>query len=118
MPTQKVIGLVAGGVGVAGLVAGAIFGAMTMSSASEQKNDCSSPTSCPDPGHAASAHSSGETTATLSTVGFIAGGVLIAAGAVLYLTSPRSREASPTTALALVPSLAPAGGGLSLSGGF
>lgn len=118
MPTQKVIGLVAGGVGVAGLVAGAIFGAMTMSSASQQKSDCASPTNCPNPDHAASDHSSGETTATLSTVGFIAGGALVATGAVLYLTAPKSKETSPATALALVPSVAPGGGALWLSGGF
>ncbi|MGH7437839.1 MAG: hypothetical protein ACRENE_19345 [Polyangiaceae bacterium] len=118
MPAQKVLGLVAGGVGAAGLVAGAVFGAMTMSAASQQKSDCASPTNCPNPSHAASEHSSGETTATLSTVGFVAGGVLAAAGAVLYLTSPRSKEVSATSALAVVPSLAPGGGGLSVSGGF
>jgi hypothetical protein len=118
IPTQKVIGLVAGGVGVAGLVAGAVFGAMTMSSASQQKSDCASATNCPNPGQAASDHSRGDTTATLSTVGFIAGGALLAAGAVLYLTAPRSKESSATTALAVVPSVAPGGGGLWLSGGF
>ncbi len=118
MPTQKVIGLAAGGVGIAGLVAGAIFGAMTMSSASQQKSDCSSPTNCPNPDHAASAHSSGETTATVSTVSFIAGGALAAAGAVLFLTAARSKEAPPAAALAVVPSIGPGGGGVWLSGGF
>jgi hypothetical protein len=89
-----------------------------MSSASQQKSDCSSPTNCPNPDHAASAHSSGETFATLSTVSFIAGGALAAAGAVLFLTAPRSKEAPPAAALAVVPSIGPGGGGVWLSGGF
>jgi hypothetical protein len=118
MPPQKIAALVAGGVGAAGLVVGGVFGALTLSSASAQKSDCSSPTSCTHYSQAASAHSSGETDATVSNVGFIAGGALLAAGAILFFTAPRSVEQSPPAAFVVAPGVAPGGGGLWARGEF
>ncbi len=119
MPTQKVAALVVGGAGAVGLVVGAIFGGLTLSSASTQKSDCSSPTNCAHYSQAASAHSSGETDATVSNVGFIAGGALLAAGAVLFFTAPRSSEQSPAAArLEVIPGVGPGSAGIWAQGAF
>jgi hypothetical protein len=118
MGTQRLIGLVVGGVGVVGVGLGAVFGAMTMSAASTQKSACPSATNCPNYGQASSAHSGGETDATLSTVSFIAGGALLASGVILFFTAPHPKEQAPSVALAVTPGVAPGGGGLWVSGAF
>ncbi len=104
---QKTIGFVVGGVGVAGLAVGSIFGLMassTWSRASTEKQ----PNATPD------SHTAGSQ-ATISTIGFIAGGVLVAGGIVLWLTAPREPSAA---AIGLAPGVGPGIGGLTLRGGF
>jgi len=87
MGTTKIVGLAAGGVGVAGLALGSVFGLMTISEGNQQQTACASTTNCPHPSQAVSDHSTGETDRTLSMVGFVAGGVLLVGGAVLFLTA-------------------------------
>jgi hypothetical protein len=53
--------------------------------------------------------------ATVSTVAFIAGGVLVAAGAVLWFTAPKAR---PQMGLRITPSVGANGAGLTLAGSF
>ena len=55
---------------------------------------------------------SGFDQATIATVGFIAGGVLLAGGAALYLTAPRAGE------VAIAPSLGDRSAGLSMRGAW
>jgi len=103
---------VSGGAGLAGLGVGALFGvlAITRNSAAH----CNAANVCENP----EARRDAQGVATVSTVGFIAGGVLLAAGAVLWFTAP-SGEASPArVGLGLSPLLAPGTAGLSLRGGF
>jgi hypothetical protein len=101
---------IAGGVGVAGLGVGAVTGILAMGAASTFKSHC--------PGGACdasglSAASSGPTYATVSTVGFVVGGLGLATGVVLFVTSgPRH----PDGAVALTPF--PGGGGLSYAARF
>jgi hypothetical protein len=120
MGTQKVLGLVAGSAGVAGIVVGGVFGAMTLSEVSQQKSACASatPMACPNPTQAASDHSAGEMDHTISTVGFIAGGVLLVGGAVLFFTARHTSEPRAVTRLVVVPSVGPSGGGMFLKGEF
>jgi hypothetical protein len=118
MGTQKMVGLVAGGVGVAGVAVGSVFGLMTLSQASQQQTDCASSTKCANPSQAASDHSNATTDRTLSTVGFIAGGALLVGGAVLFFTARPSSEAPAATGMLLLPNVGPGGGGVSLSGEF
>jgi hypothetical protein len=118
MGTQKLASLVVGGVGVVGVGLGSVFGLMTFSAASQQKSNCASTSSCSNYGMASSAHSGGETDATLSTVSFIAGGALLASGLILFLTAPHTREQAPAPALAVTPGVAPGGGGMWVSGAF
>lgn len=102
--SQKTIGLVVGGVGIAGLAVGSVFGLMASAKWSQATKDNSE-----------SEKNSADSLATISTVAFIAGGVLVAGGAILWLTAP---SASSTTTVGLVPSVAPGGGGALLRGTF
>ena len=118
MGTQKILGLAAGGVGVAGLVVGGVFGAMTLSEKSQQQSACGSGT-CSPAGHAQALndHSTGMTDSTISTIGFIAGGAFVVGGAVLFFTAHPSSQ-QPATGLLVAPSVGPGGGGVLLQGTF
>jgi hypothetical protein len=117
MSTLKIAGLTVGGAGVVGLIVGGVFGGLTASEASQQKSDCSASASCPNRTTAANDHSSGETDSTVSTVAFVAGGVLAVTGAVLFFM-PRRAGQTETTAVRIAPSVSPGGGGLVIQGGF
>jgi hypothetical protein len=108
---QKTIALVVGGVGVAGVAVGAIFGVMAMSKNNQalQSSNCPTSTECDSNG--LSLTNTAKSDATVSTVGFIAGGVLVAAGAVLWITAP---SAHPTTGVRVTPLVGLGTGGLAL----
>ena len=117
--TQRILGIVGGGVGVAGIAVGSVFGLLTASAISKQKSDCASSTSCNNPTQAASDHSTWTTDGTISTIAFIAGGALLVGGAVVFLTAGHARTEQPAaTGLMLVPSAGPGGGGMLLKGEF
>jgi hypothetical protein len=87
----KTLAFVALGVGGVGVVVGAVTGIMAMGKHSDLANACPS-------GVCSSAQQSDldsyHTLGVISTIGFIVGGVGIAAGAVLYLTAPKHPAAS------------------------
>jgi hypothetical protein len=88
--TRKTIGLVALGVGGAGLVLGAVTGGLAVGKHGELGSACSEghcPASQQDTIDAY--HLMG----TLSTVGFIVGGASAATGVILLLTAPRTQPA-------------------------
>jgi hypothetical protein len=84
---QRVAGIVVGAVGVGGLAVGGIFGTLASSSWKTAQRECPDHTGCSS--QAMNDRSDAVTRATVSTVGFIAGGVLLASGVVLYLTAPK-----------------------------
>jgi hypothetical protein len=108
--TQRLIGLVVGGTGVAGLVVGSIFGLVSKSTYDNAlRNQChGTPNGCSSQGEqdGQTAH----TQAMVSTVGFIAGGVLLAGGAVLYFTAPTGDS------IAVAPAVGTSAAGLTLHG--
>ncbi|HEX7601685.1 MAG TPA: hypothetical protein VF316_08775, partial [Polyangiaceae bacterium] len=115
--TQKTAGFVVGGLGVVGLVLGGVFGGLASSKASSAKSDA---TLCPNKvctpaGRDAVNSASGM--ATISTIGFIGGGVALAAGAVLILTAGPSTP-KKEAATRILPDLGPNGGGLTFVGRF
>ena len=104
MGEQKLIAIVAGGVGIIGLGVGAIFGVLAISQNSNSKTD--------PPVQALSDYNAANTSATLSDVGFIAGGVLVAGAAVLWFTAPSGAQVQ------VAPTAGPQGAGLTLRGTF
>lgn len=88
---QARAGMALGGVGVAGVVTGVITGLMAGSRYSKAEDAC--------PGHTCEAGGAGwddvqafRSLRTVSTVGYIVGGVGLAAGATLYFTAPSKRS--------------------------
>jgi len=86
--TQKIIAVVVAGVGVVGLGLGGTFGVMAMSRKDDAHKMC--PDACKD-AEGQQAWKDAKTAGTISTAGFIAGGVLLATGAVLWFTAGPSR---------------------------
>ena len=112
----RTVGWVAGGVGIVGLGVGTIFGIMAISN--KNNAHCDASNACD-----ASSLNSANTNATISTVGWIAGGVLLAGGAALVLFAPKSDASAPAASppagtLRLSPLFAGRDGGLLLQGDF
>lgn len=105
--TQRTVALAAGGVGVAGVIVGSIFGLMSKSDHDEAEKYCDG-SQCTDQ-RGVSAGNSAYTAGNVSTVAMIVGGVGIAAGITLWFTAPKS---SASAALAIGP------GTLRLRGSF
>lgn len=98
--TQRIIGVTVAGLGVVGIVVGSIFGLKTSSTWEEAQTYCTG-LECDRTGVelATDAKNSG----TISTIGFIAGGALIAGGLVLFFTAPTARPGgSPKSGTARV----------------
>ena len=103
----KTVGLVAGGAGIIGIGIGTAFGLMA---ASDKSNaNCDANGYCAS-GPLSDAHSH----ATVSTVGFVAGGVLLAAGVTLVIFGPRGAAGSVQVA----PAVAAGSGGVVMGGSF
>lgn len=110
---------VVGGVGVAGLVVGGIFGGLAASGKSKLKTECPN-NACPT-GAAADDLASTKGKATISTIGIAVGGAALATGVVLFIVSGKSEskdDAKPAPAAAFVPVFGPQGGGFSFNGSF
>jgi len=92
--TQRILGIVAGSIGVVGLGLGAVFGVMAIS----QKNDAQS--ACPNnpclTTDGVTKWNTAGSTGNVSTIGFIVGGVALAGGAVLWFTAPHSGGGAST----------------------
>ncbi len=89
--TQRTLALVSVAGGVALLGVGAVFGLRTRSKWAEAQDHCED-LECDDTG--VGLVDEANTAGTISTVAFVAGGVLAAAGVVVYLTAPRSAKAA------------------------
>jgi len=86
-PWHKRAGLIVGGVGVAGLATGIITGILAGNRYSAAEQECTDHT-CVEGSAGWDAVQSFRTLRTLSTVGYIVGGVGLAAGTTLFLTAP------------------------------
>lgn len=117
--TMRLAGFIVGGVGVVGLGLGAVFGIVASSTASGAEDDAAL---CPNKQCTPAGREeidSAETSATVSTVGFIVGGAALAAGVVLVVMSFQGGSAEANTGgLTLVPTVGAGEGGLTLTGTF
>lgn len=111
--TQQTMGLVVGGVGLIGVGLGTYFGVRAISKNGDAEKLCPEPGPCNDAEGVALTDTAKES-ATASNIAFIAGGVLVATGAVLYLTGGKKNA----DRMALVPLLGPGSAAASLSGRF
>jgi hypothetical protein len=92
--TQRMLGLVAGGVGLVGIGLGAYFGLRTFSRWDEAQEHCTGG-DCDATGVDLQARA--KNAGLASTIGFAAGGALLATGVVLYLTAPSGAAKSGST---------------------
>jgi hypothetical protein len=95
--TQKLIGIITSGTGVAALAVGGYFGLQAASTWSDAKSGCDPYPYCGEEGQrlASDAQQSG----TVATIATVAGGVLLAGGLVLWLTAPGPARATETALL-------------------
>jgi hypothetical protein len=110
----KTVGLVVGGVGVAGLAVGGIFGAVALSKNSQANSghcggSLGSANQCDATG--VDLRSSAVSAGNVSTIGFVAGGVLLATGATLFLIAPSGHVQA-------APAVGTSGGGVIVRGDF
>lgn len=110
--SQKIIGVVVGGVGLVGLAAGSYFAIHSGNKQDDAKADCANyPNDCNDTGIAA--NDEAKDAARNANIAFILGGAALVGGIVLYATAP----AEPSGAsYRLTPAVGSKSGGLVLSG--
>lgn len=96
---KRPAGWIVGGVGVAALGAGAVFGVLAITKSSDAKSKCS-PSSCTDPA-AVSENQDAKTAATISDVAIGVGVAAVAVGAFFLLSAPPAPAQS--TGLHVVP---------------
>ena len=97
MSPLKIVGIAAGAVGVAGLAVGGITGGLTLGEKGTVDDNCVE-LRCNADGFAAVEQ--GRTLALVSTIGFAAGGGLLAAGVILFLVAP---DPEPSTTGSITP---------------
>jgi hypothetical protein len=105
-----------GGAGLVGMGAGAVFGIVALSDNAKLRDACGGNVHrCDAPNGSSNVtqlQSDARVAATVSTVGFVLGGVALATGIVLYATAPSARRVA-VRAIA-----APRAGGISVEGPF
>lgn len=116
MGAQRILGLAAAGLGVVAVGVGAGFGAVTLSKVGDAKAHCSgaSPDVCDAQGVALM--NDAKTTSSVADVGLIAGGVLVAAGVVLFVTGGPAKPKTTGVRLQLTPVASPTSAGGFLRG--
>lgn len=113
MTLQQKLGLVSGGLGLVGVGIGTYFGVRAISRNNDAEEHCPNGNLCNDQDGVDLTEQAQED-AVAANIAFVAGGVLLATGAVLFLTGgPKKGDR-----VALVPLLAPGTAAASLSGRF
>lgn len=112
---MRTLGFVAGGVGIAGIGVGAVFGMMTIQKAGDVEEGCSGSFRCSRAD--VEANESAQTKAMVSNIALGAGLVCLGAGVAMVLMSPRSPEqAAAVERVWVAPSVASDGGRVVLGG--
>jgi len=98
--TQKTVAIVAGGVGVVGIAVGSVFGFVAMARKNDAESAC--PADCSDQRGMNLWQDAGRA-GNVSTAAFIAGGVMLAGGAALWLTAKPDSNHGPTAMIGMGP---------------
>jgi hypothetical protein len=109
--TLRTVGIVAGAAGVIGIGVGSVFGLFASTSWQKAQKDCPTHSGCS--ATAMDERNNALSQALVSTVGFIAGGALLAGGVTLFFAAPKApKPSSPDVGLRVMP------GGLLVTGRF
>jgi hypothetical protein len=95
--TQRAIAWVVGGVGLAGIAVGGIFGGIALSNKTSGSSHCVGSGVCDQDGFNSMQNS--RRAATVSDIAFSAGGALLLTGLVLVVTAPRRGSTTATIAI-------------------
>jgi hypothetical protein len=114
----RIAGVVTAGVGLVGVGLGAAFGVMAKSNLddSNANNHCDAQNTCDPQG--LQLRSDAQTSALISTISFVAGGVLVAGGVTMFLVAPRAKSEKPAASATFVPAVSPTFAGLAARGQF
>jgi len=107
-PRSSALPLIIGGVGVVGLGVGTVTGLMAMSANRESKAQCPEAGACSSQ-KGVDENARAQSLGTVSTIGFVAGAALLAAGVVLWATQPSRKK---TGRAWVAPTVTAQGGGL------
>ncbi len=115
--TQRTIGVVVAGVGMAGIIVGSVFGGQTLSKVNQASTFCNAddPPKCSPEG--IDLHRQAGTFANISNIGIGVGAAALVGGIVMIAIAP-SRAPKASSAFRITPAVAPGFGSLSLSGEF
>jgi len=116
--SQRGLGFVIAGTGVAGLAVGGVFGYLAIQAKQQQVDKCPSSSACPDRAGASAAHESAVTKGTISTIAFVAGALATSVGIVLVATDRSAAHEAPGPKLSLVTNMGPSAADLRLYGEF
>ncbi|MBL8610305.1 MAG: hypothetical protein JNL38_23415 [Myxococcales bacterium] len=109
--TQRTIAYAVGGAGIVGVAVGSVFGVMSMTNRSTVESECRAPEYKLCSAAGVDAGESAIRNGNVSTVAFIAGGVLLAGGVALYFTAPKGN-------VAVTPAIGPGAASLGVSARF
>lgn len=115
--TQQKIALGVGGVGVAGLVLGGVFGVLSLSSQGEAEKQCRlgpARDQCDDAGWEANEAAIAQ--GNVATAGFAIGGAALGVATVLWLTGGQTASKESASGLRLLPAITPAALGMAVAG--
>ena len=112
----EITGLTVAGLGGVGLVVGSVFGVLAKGSNDDSLEFCRTEQLCAPEGVAL--RDDAKSQALVSTVSFIAGGVLVAGGLTLFFLAPDDDESTDVGHLALDASVGPGQAGLTLRGAW
>lgn len=96
-PAFRTAGVAAAALGVGGLVVGVVTGLVANDAWSRSQTNCASPTNCPSYPTALADHDTASDFATVSTIAFVAGGISLAVGGVLFFAAPVVRPGPAAT---------------------
>ena len=94
---QRRTGLIVGGIGVVGLLVGGGAGLYSVIEHGQAKDLCADHSQCPDP-DGRSKWNAATDAGTVSTIGFVVGGMGVVAGALLYFTATKAAPANAASA--------------------
>ncbi len=100
---QRILAYVLGSTGIVGVGVGSYFGLAAIHSNSQSKSYCNGSNASDCYSQSVSLHNDALNEAKISTIAFVAGGALLAAGALFYFTAPDDKSSALHASVTLSP---------------